>query len=459
MLLTGVSSLNKAAIIANAFKTRVQADSGTIEAEACLRAQIKRLQDLGLYDKASLIVTPNAYKASKIYSLKPTSGAGDLTFARASAQTRRNSAGVIENLANNVPALDYPDVVGCPWWNFPAQRTNGIRNNEAVGAVAGTPGTLPTNWFESFGGLSRQIVGVGTQEGLPYFDLRLFGTSSGTNAQIQFEANNIIAAAPSQIWTNSVFLRIMAQPNPPMAYNLRIREALNDGSFVADGQTTITPTTSLARYQQTRTNTGGTTQRVQPMILIALSIGVAYDFTIRIAAPQMEHGANASPVILTSGSALTRVIANPNTSGLTSFIGQTSGTWYTEFRTGSVILAAGDIVSLNSSTPNTISYNVTGGILRISIFPSAGVIQVVGPALVANTTYRCAIRYQSGQLLLNVNGVEYTSLSTFSFSGALSSLNYTSGTYGGERYPCLFGGNEFYPVLSNAEINALTTRP
>ena len=51
---------------------------------------------MSLYDDASLIAYPSGYKESKIYSLKPTDGTGDLTFARASTATRVNAEGLIE---------------------------------------------------------------------------------------------------------------------------------------------------------------------------------------------------------------------------------------------------------------------------------------------------------------------------------------------------------------------------
>jgi hypothetical protein len=33
---------------------------------------------MALFDDASLVVTPNGYKAGTLYSIKPTSGAGDM---------------------------------------------------------------------------------------------------------------------------------------------------------------------------------------------------------------------------------------------------------------------------------------------------------------------------------------------------------------------------------------------
>jgi hypothetical protein len=57
---------------------------------------------MSLLDKASLIVTPNAYKESKLYSVVPSSGAGDMDVVRATTATRVNSAGLIEVVPRNL---------------------------------------------------------------------------------------------------------------------------------------------------------------------------------------------------------------------------------------------------------------------------------------------------------------------------------------------------------------------
>lgn len=49
----------------------------------------------------SLLLIPDRYKAAKLYSQIPDSGAGDLTFARNSSATRVNSAGLIEKVRTN----------------------------------------------------------------------------------------------------------------------------------------------------------------------------------------------------------------------------------------------------------------------------------------------------------------------------------------------------------------------
>jgi len=60
---------------------------------------------MSTYDDASLIFYPSGYKESKLYSLKPTDGSGDLTFTRASSATRVNEQGLIET-ANVISPTD-----------------------------------------------------------------------------------------------------------------------------------------------------------------------------------------------------------------------------------------------------------------------------------------------------------------------------------------------------------------
>ena len=84
---------------------------------------------MSLFDDASLVLTPNGYKASKLYSIKPTSGAGDMTVVRATTATRVNSAGLIESVATNVPRLDYTGG-GCPKILVEPERINRVLYSE-----------------------------------------------------------------------------------------------------------------------------------------------------------------------------------------------------------------------------------------------------------------------------------------------------------------------------------------
>lgn len=83
---------------------------------------------MSLFDDASLIVTPNGFKASKLYSLKPFDGSGDLTVSRNTSATRVNESGLIELVGNNVPRLDWSS--GEPSILVEPQRTNIVTYSE-----------------------------------------------------------------------------------------------------------------------------------------------------------------------------------------------------------------------------------------------------------------------------------------------------------------------------------------
>jgi hypothetical protein len=86
---------------------------------------------MALLDTASLIVTPNGYKTSKLYSIVPTDGTGDLTWTRTgNTATRVNSSSLIETVNANIPRLDYLDST-CPKLLLEPQRTNSfLRSSE-----------------------------------------------------------------------------------------------------------------------------------------------------------------------------------------------------------------------------------------------------------------------------------------------------------------------------------------
>ena len=79
------------------FKNRVLADGGTfVENELPTISQ-----------DAKLVLTPNAYKAGKLYSAVPNDGTGDFTVDRNSTATYIDEDGLIKTALANVPRIDW----------------------------------------------------------------------------------------------------------------------------------------------------------------------------------------------------------------------------------------------------------------------------------------------------------------------------------------------------------------
>ena len=99
---------------------------------------------MNLLDTASLVVTPNGYKASKLYSIVPSDGTGDMTFARTGdTATRVNSSGLIETVLANKPRLDYTSST-CPKLLLEPQRTNLFLQSQDISSASWTKTNSPT---------------------------------------------------------------------------------------------------------------------------------------------------------------------------------------------------------------------------------------------------------------------------------------------------------------------------
>lgn len=286
----------------------------------------------------SLILVPARFKTGKLYTpLATTSGglvlgaSGDFNVTRGTTATRVNASGLIESVASGIPRLDYPLGGGCPALLVEPAATNSIRNNSMVGAVTGSPGTLPTNWTNEIGTLTQTIVATGVVSGITYIDIRLSGTASLSINTITFETTTAITASVGQAWTESAYLSVVSAPNPPTNYQAAIQERNAAGTYLTDGTQNLTLTSNLTRYSFTRTLTNATTGRVTPAIYLPTTIGQAYNFTLRIGLPQMEQSSVATSVIPTTTGSVTRNADVINLSGAVSgCIGQTEGTIYAE---------------------------------------------------------------------------------------------------------------------------------
>ena len=89
----------------------------------------------------TLTMIPSGYKAEKVYSVLPTNGDGDLTFNRNDTATRVNKNGLIEQVATDIPRLDYSDG-SCPSLLIEPQSTNLITKSNEVTSVSSSIVTL-----------------------------------------------------------------------------------------------------------------------------------------------------------------------------------------------------------------------------------------------------------------------------------------------------------------------------
>jgi hypothetical protein len=447
----GVHRQRFAGSFATSYSSRVIADGGTIEALDCVAAASSLLQS------ASLLLIPSGYKAGVAYAELPSNGNGDLTWSRNSVANRMQSNGSIGSVAANVPRLSYM-YGSCPALLLEPQRTNSLRNSTMQGAST-SPSTLPTNWTTATAGLTQTVVGIGTENGLPYIDVQFSGTATGTSSQIRFETTTQIVASNGQTWTSSFWVKEIAAPSPANSLANILSERDSLGANLATNTQTITISSTLTRNIFTRTNTNASTARINNAINAFVTIGNSYDFTIRIAAPQMELGAFATTWIDTTNAAATRLVDtfsrnNIYTNGLISASG---GTWYVELRnnvaytrdTGVVGLFLGDT---NTGGTNSLAIRTVGSGTRLSISKL-----VSGSATTIYTTttdtVKLALKWDGTSVDIFANGVKVVSASSFT----TTLMEFLAHSISGD-VPKFIQAMALYPTpLSDAQCQTLTT--
>ena len=422
---------------------------------------INRVNNVSQYGPSWHYV-PGIGVAGTAYAEVPGSALGDLAFTRASSKTRTNAAGVVETIGNNVPPHDYRNADGSlstfPRLNLEPQRTNSIRNSSMVGAA--TPSTLPTNWTQlTTAGLTRTIIGTGTENGLPYVDVRYNGTSLGTSVLLAFETATGITAATGQVWTGSFYIKTISLPNPPTSFRSLIAEYTSAGVYIRDVGLTITPTSNLNRFSQTETLIGGaTTARVVNGVLGALTNGAAYDFTIRIAAPQMELGAYATTWVPTTTAAVTRIADFASKTGVSSLIGQTEGVLFVDFVAETP--SENRRISLSDGTASNrlvLTYLDSGKIqFTYLVGGSAQANFITVPSYVKGQLLKIAFAYKQNDFVGYINGAQLftdnsgnvTTMSQIAFADATLSSPFIGNVNQAALFPTR---------LTNAQLAELTT--
>ena len=238
-----------------------------------------------------------------------------VTFSgRTSDGTYFDSSGELITAGSGVSRTTYnpSNLSADPFLLLEESRTNSIRNNTMAGAVAGVPGTAPTNWnATATTELTRTIVGTGTENGITYIDLRYTGTVTAARTQyVFFEATDQISAGNSQTWTGSTYIKLVSGSLTNISSVFLQADTRNVAlSYVNTPfslNITSSITSTLSRLSATGTTAASNVAWIHPFLVFVTATSGAIDITLRIGLPQLEQGAGATSVIATSSAAVTR---------------------------------------------------------------------------------------------------------------------------------------------------------
>ena len=385
---------------------RVETDGGEVESDIYVSESVEDLGDF--FDDASLVNIPTAYKATKLYSIKPTDGSGDFTFARSTTATRVNESGLIESVGVNAPRIDYSN--GVPSLLLEPQRTNLFTQSNDFSGWTIVNGTLTANFATSPDGTTNASKINFTTGGELYQTTIL---SSGATYTLSFYA--------------------------------KVSSGTFDFTFgnIDNTLTSGTATTDWQRFEVTQV-AASTSQDIK---LDATDTGdlLIYGF-------QVEAGTYATSYISTSGATVTRTndvsyINDILTKGL---ITATEFTLFIELTAEEVVRESGIIFLLGTTSNRIFIYNDVNVSSRPKIYIDDGAFQNIA---LSQDYSKIAIKVQSNAVDVFVDGSNVLSTTQSLDFTANSNLSLN----GGNRKALIGNMLIFATALSDAECITLTT--
>lgn len=325
---------------------------------------------------------------------------------------------------------------------LPDTRTNFIQNNTMVGATGSVRpnlwdlGSLPSGFTVSYSASGQTTAADGTL--VDYIDVTVSGTAlaSGflnlrqTTSPSPVSGNLLFASGMT--YTASVYLALLSGSLTGVATNAMALQEIANTTFVANA--TFAPvtgiTSALTRFSGTRPidATGGA-DRVSVRWGHSITSGTSYDYTVRIASPQLEKGSIATPLIRTASGFVTVDMLGVARDGAPPDF------TFTRATTATRVNASGLIESVASGVLR-LDYPIGGGCPAALIeasgtnlaFHSESWVSGNNWTLTDSTNVTGATSAPNGNATANALSPTAASSSHFVFSNGTTTVSYTSGT-------------------------------
>ena len=368
----------------------------------------------------SLAMIPSGYKASKVYSVLPESGVGDFDFTRATTATRINSSGLIEEMAINVPRLEYPlidgVVNGCPSLLLEPQRTNLITYSEDF-----------SNWFQ-----------IGSPNITSNYGVSPDGTQNSSRLQMNASDKIYINVASSGDISFTVYLKGVGQ--------IRLRD--NTSSGLKD----VTLTNEWVRYEL---NFNATISNFQ----IEQQTGVS-DFEIYGA--QLEAGSYPTSYIPTNGATVTRNGETANGAGDATTFNDSEGVLMAEISALGVDGTFRNISISDGSGGNVVRiqyYNDFSNTIRLQV--RSGNVIVASQLFVVNDIrdfHKVALYYKLNDIKFFIDGIKVgTDIIASPMPTGLNQLNFNQGNASQDFRGKTKQIQYYNSALTDSELEQLTS--
>lgn len=414
---------------------------------------------MSLLTDASLIVTPNAYKESKLYSVIPNTVLGDMNIVRATTATRVNSAGLIESVAINVPRLDYT-LGSCPSILVEPQKTNSL---------------IYSNQFDHGIWTKNSVIVTAnaaiSPEGYANADKLISTAVSGFHSLTQLASKSALTTYTFSFFAKAAEIGFCI-PNFSNTFNgtqLLAQVNLTNGAvaFVSAGLSVSTQNYGNGWFRVILTATSqNNTSDFMATINTTDAAGNS-NFTgngtsgILIYGAQLEIGSYPTSYIPTTAAIATRNADVISKTGISSLIGPTEGTIYAEINnTLMTSYSTGYVMRIFADANNEVWIRKESGSNKYTAKWRANSVDVYTQSNISvlNGNNKIAIAYKTGNSAVYLNGTQIgTSASIGAFVVAPSQIDIGSSSTADFFNDRIELATVFPTRLTNAQLATLTT--
>ena len=402
--------------------------------------------------KPKLALIPAA-QGDKFYSVLPSDGVGDFTFARASTGTRIAPTGLIEEVASGDSRLNYDllngKVVNCPHYLLEPASTNSVTYSEnfsqwqligitvTSNSLISPDGSLNASKLVATSGSSNKVIAQGITPNTY--------TASVFAKKGEFEGLFIGTGTTGAFFNLNTYAYRTHYVNPPTSFKIE-----NYGNGWYRYSITFTQSANDNLYIGVNDNVSNT--------LAVTGNGTSGIYTF---GAQIEALTYSTSYIPTNGTAITRAAESANGSGDASTFNDSEGVLMAE------ISALADdltfrLISLSDGTSNNRIYlgfnNTTNTIYLVS--EVGGLTQVLITYAVTNITdfMKLAVKYKVNDYSLYFNGFE---VATDTSRNSTNRFKYTCNLTDGAGFSTFYGNTRelqyFDSALTDAQLETLTS--
>ena len=404
--------------------------------------------------KPYFALIPSGYKFSKIYSISPVDGSGDLTFARTSESTRVAENGLIQSTASGLPTMDWLNS-DCPSFKMENLSTNYQFNSQDFRA---------SNWVASNVDITGNITA--DPKGVENAD-ELIPNTTNTFHHVQSVTSGMSNYQPT---TYSIFVKKAGLSQVELLFSNSVSPFNVYGQVKFDLDTLQTFGTTIGDFEYQDYGNGwyrlaitGITTSSNPAIVRAAAFKLeSQTFTgndvdgLFVWGAQVEINPIASSYVYTANGSSTRSQDTVVPKNLA--IDPTKGTFFLDLKADDV--RSSSFIKLTGTNSNRIDFSFNSSEQLNIYIGNAPAPSFLNYLYTHNSErFKVAVRWaEFGVYSIFINGVKVYNLSASQLLSSLNTLSFNFGTQGSFDFSGEIHNAQIYTEnLTDTEIIKLTT--